>query len=257
MASRQGARSRRTPPTLVTTDDESCSDTTEIDRDAREFGLLYKQGGWRLGLLVARCVYVGDHGGTRDDESDPVRDDDLESDTLNASAQCALDSKTTVAVFASKSGISERNVYLYHKAWELAADDGRCLHSKDLQPGQEDLEDIEEDDDDLRGDWPSYMRRAREPKKSKNKASQQKSPPKNQQQKKRTVEPTAEETTLLDDEIHHGELIEILECATCLVERLAGIESLDQDVDLLDEIAVQGEELTKTAQSLRISKLEE
>ncbi|GAA2438003.1 hypothetical protein A7G45_00355 [Mycolicibacterium llatzerense] len=69
-----------------------------LDDDAREFGQHCKQGGWRLGLLVARNVHVsGDERGRSD----------LEADKLG---------RVTANQFADKAGVSARTVQLYYKA---------------------------------------------------------------------------------------------------------------------------------------------
>lgn len=42
-----------------------------LDDDARAFGQHFKQGSWRLGLLVARNVYVADDERGRSDGTAP------------------------------------------------------------------------------------------------------------------------------------------------------------------------------------------
>jgi hypothetical protein len=79
-----------------------------IDNDARTFGLHFKQGGWRLGLLVARNVYVSDDERGRRD---------LKAPELG---------KVTANQFAEKAGVTAKTVQLYYRAWELAAKAKKC-----------------------------------------------------------------------------------------------------------------------------------
>lgn len=136
------------PPRLVDSRDQTPSLTNQVTKDAAEFGSHFKQGGWRLGLLVARSVEQGT-GGSRDNRSH-----------VNSSA------KVSMRQFAEMSGVSLTNVSYYYRAWELAADDGRCTKAKELIPGQDDLEDqYDEDDEELRSDWSKYLKQARVAKK--------------------------------------------------------------------------------------------
>ena len=76
--------------------------------------------------------------------------------------------------FAEKAGVSQSQVSTYYRAWELAADDHKCLHARDLCPGQEDLEDFEEEDaEHTRQLWSKYLEKARKPKKSRGAGSTQ------------------------------------------------------------------------------------
>lgn len=125
----------------------------DIDKDAAEFGQHFKQGGWRLGLLVARSVKSSTGSGARSD---------LEH----------VPGKVTTSEFAKKSGIGDRSIRFYYKAWELAADDGMVHHAKDLSPGDEDASlDYDEIDFDNRALWSKYLNKAREPKNPKLKPS--------------------------------------------------------------------------------------
>jgi hypothetical protein len=90
---------------------------TWID-DAREFGLHVKQGGWRLGLLVARNVNPSNGQGTR---TDLVRSQ----------------GRVSAVAFAREAGLSNQTVSLYLEAWERAADVGHVPHAADLGPGAE------------------------------------------------------------------------------------------------------------------------
>jgi hypothetical protein len=123
-----------------------------IDNDAREFGQHIKQGGRRLGLLVARNVRPSKGGRRPGDAGNPTH-------------ELGFAGKVSATQFASKAGVSQSHVSTYYRAWELAAVDGLCLHAKDLSPGDEDLEDRTEDDEHTRQLWSNYLEKARKPKK--------------------------------------------------------------------------------------------
>jgi hypothetical protein len=86
-----------------------------VDDDAREFGQHFKQGGWRLGLLVARNVEPHKGQGKPrppvDEAASPVADE--------------KPSKVSGTEFAAKAGVSKQCVAYYYKAWQLAADEGK------------------------------------------------------------------------------------------------------------------------------------
>lgn len=102
-----------------------------VQRDAEEFGVHVKAGGWRLGLLVARNVEKGS-GGPRTGATAPV-------------------AKTTAREFAERSGTSHTRVMRYLSAWEHAAADGLVPPAASLNPGQE----VDLDLDKL-GNWTDY-----------------------------------------------------------------------------------------------------
>lgn len=118
-----------------------------VDVDAREFGRHFKQGGWRLGLLVARNVQLSQ--GKRTDLSTGGQD-----------AETPV--KVSGAEFAQRAGVSKQNVAYYFRAWQLAADDGHCPHAENLEPNDDEaLDHIEEDDQHARDLWLVYYRKAR------------------------------------------------------------------------------------------------
>lgn len=95
-----------------------------IEMDAQEFGLHLKQGGWRLGLLVARDVEPG--------EGDP-------SVTTRERA-ASVEGKVSAGEFARMAFGTDgaRNkVMRYYRAWERYAAKGRVPHAADLSPGDE------------------------------------------------------------------------------------------------------------------------
>jgi hypothetical protein len=95
-----------------------------VEQDAREFGLHVKQGGWRLGLLVARNVERGNGG----------RGNRRGRDSLKVSGRD----------FARMSGTTADRVLRYLDAWERAADAGHVPHAAALTPGDEPELDVDE-----------------------------------------------------------------------------------------------------------------
>ncbi|WP_327359486.1 hypothetical protein [Streptomyces sp. NBC_01304] len=95
-----------------------------IVRDAREFGVYARTGGWTFALKVARSVRPGGQ---------------LAGET----------SKVSAKEFAELAGCSPERVMRYYKAWDMAADDGVVPQFETLVPG----EDIELPDADV---WLSY-----------------------------------------------------------------------------------------------------
>ncbi|MEU6146746.1 hypothetical protein ABZ848_41165 [Streptomyces sp. NPDC047081] len=95
-----------------------------VARDAREFGVYARTGGWAFGLMVARSVRPGGQGA----EETP---------------------KVSAKEFAELAGCSPERVMRYYKAWDRAADDGMVPHFEALAPGQE----VELPDADV---WLSY-----------------------------------------------------------------------------------------------------
>ena len=83
-----------------------------VARDAREFGVYARTGGWAFGLMVARSVRPGGQSA---------------GETPKVSAK----------EFAELAGCSAERVMRYYKAWDRAADDGMVPHFEALAPGQE------------------------------------------------------------------------------------------------------------------------
>ncbi|MGW5481904.1 hypothetical protein [Streptomyces sp. NPDC004008] len=95
-----------------------------VVRDAREFGVYARTGGWAFALKVARSVRPG---------GEPAGET----------------SKVSAKRFAELAGCSPERIMRYYKAWDKAADDGLVPHLEILVPGQ----DIELPDSDA---WHSY-----------------------------------------------------------------------------------------------------
>jgi hypothetical protein len=121
-----------------------------VDDDAREFGQHVKQGGWRLGFLVARCCDPSSKGGRPPKEENRPQ--------VNSSG------KVSLREFAAKAGVSPAQISYCYKAWQLAAEDGHCAPAEQLSPEDEDgsREDLEEDDEHTRESWLTYYRKARD-----------------------------------------------------------------------------------------------
>ncbi|MFI2436042.1 hypothetical protein [Streptomyces sp. NPDC018693] len=83
-----------------------------VARDAREFGVYARTGGWAFGLKVARSVRPGGQG-------------------------AAETPKVSAKEFAELAGCSPERVMRHYKAWDRAADDGLVPHFEELAPGQE------------------------------------------------------------------------------------------------------------------------
>jgi hypothetical protein len=91
------------------------SQARSITSDAHEFGLHMRQGGWRLGLLVARNVVVA-----------PGR---VAPETLLP--------KVNATAFAKIAGTSNDRVLRHLAAWERAAKAGLVPHAASLTPGSD------------------------------------------------------------------------------------------------------------------------
>ncbi|MFJ7043576.1 hypothetical protein ACIQVC_09300 [Streptomyces sp. NPDC101112] len=96
----------------------------QVARDARDFGVYARTGGWAFALKVARSVRPGG---------------ELPGETVKVSAKR----------FAELAGCSAERVMRYYKAWDKAADDGMVPHFEALAPGAE----IDLPDSDV---WLSY-----------------------------------------------------------------------------------------------------
>ncbi|MFD7296708.1 hypothetical protein ACFV9W_25745 [Streptomyces sp. NPDC059897] len=106
-------------------DDPAPGDVPEaITRDAHEFGVYARTGGWAFALKVARSVRPG---GQASGES----------------------SKVSARRFAELAGCSADRVMRFYKAWDSAADDGLVPQFEALTPGA----DVELPDADV---WLSY-----------------------------------------------------------------------------------------------------
>lgn len=153
--------------------------SSQIATDAAEFGRIVKQGGWRLGLLVARNVQVVEGKGTRTD------------------LQLVGSSKVSPNQFAKLAGVSDETVRLYWHAWNFAAKAGRVLASDELAPGDEDGSvEFEELDEDDRASWDEFYKMAR----NRNKAPKEPSVEKPTEKPVPKPKPAKESPQLSDDD---------------------------------------------------------
>lgn len=93
-----------------------------IELDASEFGLHLKQGGWRLGLLVARDVEPG--------LGDPSLPGEVRTHPVKISA-----SEFGRLAFGHDNGTNR--VMRYYRAWERYAAKGKVPHAAELSPGDD------------------------------------------------------------------------------------------------------------------------
>jgi hypothetical protein len=92
-----------------------------VEVDAHEFGTHLRQGGWRLGLLVARNVERGRAG--RPPENRGNHPDS---------------GKVSAAEFARMAGLSDHKIVLrYLDAWDRYASEGKVKDSVSLSPEDE------------------------------------------------------------------------------------------------------------------------
>src|SRR5438128_303461 len=84
-----------------------------VERDAHEFGQHLRMKGWRLGLLVARCVQP----------------------RQGARTTSLPGSKATVAEFVKAASVSRNTVSAYLAAWDRAAADRLVPERSALEPG--------------------------------------------------------------------------------------------------------------------------
>lgn len=197
----------------------------QIDCDATEFGKHFKQGGWRLGLLVARNC-----------ESKQGKRTDLAT---------SGEVKVSCEEFAAKAGVGSTTVKYYFAAWELAAEAGYCLPAKELSPGDDDLDDFDEEDHERREIWTKFYQKAREPKKPKQKQEvEQKPEPKETESKQVDEEPEIDSETIefneaeLDAQFRHERIVNAREALEVHQNKLdeIGVVTSQEDVAAVQEI---------------------
>ncbi|MFD8010207.1 hypothetical protein [Streptomyces sp. NPDC058955] len=113
-----------------TVEEEVTADPADHDpvvvRDAQDFGVYARTGGWAFALKVARSVRPG-----------------------GQAAEGTAARKVSARAFAALAGCSADRVMRYYKAWDMAADDGLVPQFEFLEPGA----DIDLPDADV---WLSY-----------------------------------------------------------------------------------------------------
>lgn len=137
----QGAIIRQTAEAGTAISDELSGLNPNIEIDAKEFGEHVRNGGWRLGLLVARSVAAGTGQGSR----------------TNLAEFSAKFPKISTRAFARQAGgsITDKTVSKYLNAWNMAAADEIVPASSELSPGQSFSFDAEEHTPKV---WDSYFK---------------------------------------------------------------------------------------------------
>lgn len=224
----------------------------QIDCDATEFGSHFRQGGWRLGLLVAR-------------NCEPKQGQrNLATSGEVTSPQVAKSNKLSCEQFAAKAGVSASTVKYYYAAWESAAEAGYCLSAKELNPGQDDLEDFDEDDYERREIWSKFYQKAREPKKPKQQVEKKQTKEKTEtKQEVKETESSSETITLdeaeLDAQFRHERIVnarEALEAHHNKLDELSVITTAE-DVAAVEEIMRIAEAILNKCKELTQLKSED
>ncbi|MER8230835.1 hypothetical protein [Streptomyces sp. NPDC094049] len=115
---------------MAESDEEEAPAAADLDpvvvRDAHDFGVYARTGGWAFALKVARSVRPG-----------------------GQPAEGTARTKVSAKAFAELAGCSPERVMRHYRAWDMAADDGLVPQFEVLVPG----EDIDLPDADV---WLSY-----------------------------------------------------------------------------------------------------
>ncbi|MFB1298797.1 hypothetical protein ACAG24_025165 [Mycobacterium sp. pW049] len=119
-----------------------------VEDDAARFSRNF-EGGWQLGLLVARDVCKRARPG-KPSESEQVRN------------------KVSCSKFAELARVSERTVQLVYDIWQLAAEEGHCTPAEQLLPGDDDpkLSAVDVRSQEHREMWRNFYREVRQSKRS-------------------------------------------------------------------------------------------
>ncbi|AVD99684.1 hypothetical protein HWB51_gp066 [Mycobacterium phage Cuke] len=206
-------------PAVELVEEPETKESTNWIEDANEFGRHFKQGGWRLGLLVARnCLPSVGGRPTNESQNRPPVDSFTE--------------KTSIREFAEIAGVSKSTVAYYFKAWELAADAGLVLHSSDLNPGDDDsgvseLEEGNEDDEERREKWKVFYRQARNGEKKQAETKVEAKPKANEKKPERL--PVSDDS---EDESDS----ETDEFDAITAEEIAELDSANRKAEILDRL---------------------
>lgn len=212
---------------------------SQIDRDATEFGVGVRCGGWRLGLLVARNVAKGTAGRPKAEGNHSLENDSPTKVSMNQ--------------FAELAGVSVSHVKYYYDAWELAAKASLVPSADSIQPGDDDI-DVEADsievDDNPRTHWSHFYQQAKNPApKAEKPEKQEDSKPKQDKEvdedfglsddsDETELSMTEDERTEADSSILRNELLEVLETLRSVESRLTRVGTVSNDKDgLLGQIA--------------------
>lgn len=219
---------------------QTTPEVSQIDRDAREFGVGVRCGGWRLGLLVARNVAKGTAGRPKADANHSLENDSLAKVSMNQ--------------FAELAGVSVSHVKYYYDAWELAAKASLVPSADKITPGDDEVcvdADAIEVEDNPRTHWSHFYQQAKNPvEKPKPAEKQEDSKPKadrevdedfglsDDEDSEGMESMTETERAEADSSILRNELLEVLESLRAVESRLTRIGSVSDDKDgLLAQIA--------------------
>lgn len=218
---------------------KSTQQVGQIDRDAKEFGVGVRCGGWRLGLLVARSVEKGTAGRPKAEANHSLENDSPAKVSMNQ--------------FAELAGVSVSHVKYYYDAWELAAKANLVPSADSIKPGEDDV-DVEADsievDENPRTHWSHFYQQAKNPQ------AKAEKPEKKEKKEDSTDHEVDEDFGLSDDDgendssmteseraeadsnIFRNELLEVLESLRAVESRLTRIGVVSDDKDgLLSQIA--------------------
>lgn len=224
---------------------------SQTQRDAEEFGIGVRCGGWRLGLLVARNVAPAKAGRPKADNHS------LENE------------KVSMNRFAELAGVSPSHVKYHYDAWEFAAQAGLVPAADKITMGDEevciDVDAIEDEEND-RTHWSFFYKMAKNPPEKqsakKESKSEEKSKPESQVKdeevdadfgiSEKKPAPTKDEVAEADSAIQRNSLLEILESIQSAASRMARIDGTvtGENVGLLDQIGSAAMDLSTMAISL-------
>lgn len=222
---------------------------SQLDRDAQEFGIGVRCGGWRLGLLVARNVAPAKAG---------------RPSAINHSLE---NDKVSMNSFAETAGVAVSQVKYYYDAWELAAQAGLVPKASQIVFGDEEVDvDIDsiEVDDNPRTEWSHFYGLARKPpEKPKAQEKEQDSKPEPKAKDKidsdfgLTADEDDEADTLTesqraeaDSAISRNTLIEVLESVQAIKSRLTRVDSAGSHTELVAQIRSAATELMEMAAAM-------
>lgn len=231
---------------------------TQVEKDANEFGVGVRCGGWRLGLLVARNVAPGKAGRPKSNRS-PENENEIilpENEKLSMNA------------FAELASVSPSHVKYYFDAWDFAAQAGLVPKADQIVPGDEEVcidVDAIEDEENAKTHWTYFYQMAKnppeKPKKQRDSDKQEKqSDPVAEQPSDDSIDedfgvadskPTKDELAEADSSIQRNELLEILESIQALTSRLVRVDSvLEANKSLVNQIGSAAMDLSTTALSM-------
>lgn len=225
---------------------------SQTEKDAAEFGVGVRCGGWRLGLLVARNVAPAKAGRPKADENHSQENE-----------------KISMNRFAELAGVSPSQVKYHWDAWEFASQAGLVPSADLIHLGDEDVcidVDAIEDEENSKTHWSFFYRMAKNPpeKSSGKKDSEAKTESKEKSSKPEPkvsdkeidedfgVEVTKDEVAEADSVIQRNSLLEILETIQSAASRMARIDGTvtGENVGLLSQISSAAMDLSTMSISL-------